>query len=94
MLWLTVVLGVAHPQARVINLLFFLPSAVIACIFRRKQGTLHFKKVFPAMISGCIAAGVFSYLGAAIDLHMIKKLFGILLLATGIREILYKPKRT
>ena len=29
-LWLTLVLGMEHPQARLINLLFFLPSAIVA----------------------------------------------------------------
>ena len=37
-LWLTLALGMAHPQARVINLLFFLPSAVIASFFPVEAG--------------------------------------------------------
>ena len=91
-LWLTLVLEMAHPQARIINLLFFIPSAVISSLFRWKQGKLDYKKVFPAVIAGCIAAGVFSFIGRHIELTILKKLFGILLLITGIREILYKPK--
>lgn len=92
-LWLTLVLGVDHPQARILNLLFFLPSAIVASLFRWRQGTLHIKKVLPAIITGCIAAGVFSYISNVIDVSMLKKLFGILLLLTGIRELLYKPKK-
>lgn len=91
-LWLTLVLGMAHPQARILNLLFFLPSAVVASVFRWRQGTLKLKKILPAIIVGCISAGVFSYVSTVVDIAMLKKLFGILLLGTGIREILYKPR--
>ena len=36
-LWLTVVLGTDPQTARSINLLFFLPAAIIACCFRWEQ---------------------------------------------------------
>lgn len=91
-LWLTLVLEFAYPEAKVLNLLFFLPSAIIASVFRLKQGSLPIKKVMPAVLIGCIAAVIFSRLGRCIDTAYIKKFFGILLLFTGIREILYKPK--
>ena len=35
-LWFTLVLQMDHGTARIINLLFFIPSAVIASIFRWK----------------------------------------------------------
>lgn len=92
-LWLTLVLGMPHPQARILNLLFFLPSAIVASVFRWKQGTLDIKKVLPAIISGCLVAAAFSLLGQNMDTTILKKLFGGLLLITGIRELLYKPKK-
>jgi len=91
-LWLTLILGKAHPQARLINLLFFLPSALIASLFRWKQGTLDIKKVLPAMIGGCTAAGICSYFSTHLEMEVLKKLFGALLLITGIRELMYKPR--
>lgn len=92
-LWLTLVLGMPHPQARILNLLFFLPCAVVSSVFRWKQGKLDIKKVLPAIISGCVAAAGFSLLGQKLDMTLLKKLFGGLLLITGIRELLYKPKK-
>lgn len=92
-LWLNFALAMPQPQARILNLLFFLPSAVIASVFRWKQGNLNFRMVLPAIISGCLAAAVFSLLGQSLDLTLLKRLFGILLLITGIRELLYKPKK-
>ncbi len=92
-IYLTLVLGMEHSQARILNLLFFLPSAIIASLFRWKQGKLDFKKVLPAIIAGCIAAGVCSFLSNTMDIALLKKLFGGLLIVTGIRELMYKPKQ-
>lgn len=92
-LWLTLVLGIEHPVARTINLLFFLPSAIVACLFRWKQGTLDFKKVLPAIIAGCGAAAVFAWISTFIDISLLRKLFGGLLLLTGLRELFYRPRK-
>ena len=92
-LWLTLVLEMAQPQARIYNLLFFLPSAIVASIFRWKQGKIDLPKILPAILAGCIAAGVFSYVGSILDVTVLKKLFGGLLILTGIRELLYKQKK-
>ena len=91
-LWLTLVLEMPQADARGINLLFFLPSAVIACWFRRKQGALNIKKILPAAAAGCAAAAIFSAVGARMDTMLLKKLFGILLIATGLRELFYRSK--
>lgn len=92
MLWLTLVLGMPQAEARVINLLFFLPSALVACLFRWKQGQLQLKKVLPAIVAGSISAAVFSCWSVGWDVALLRKLFGTLLLITGIRELLYRPK--
>lgn len=92
MLWLTIVLGIDHRIARGINLLFFLPSASIACIYHCKQGRVNLKSILPAVIAGCIAAGLCSWLGSALNLELLKKLFGGLLIITGLRELFYRPK--
>lgn len=91
-LWLTLVLDVESSNARTMNLLFFLPAATISCLFRWKQGRLPIKKLLPAVITGCLSAVAFSYLGQEMDGDWIKKLFGVLLLVTSIRELLYRPK--
>lgn len=92
-IWLTLVLGMEHLPARNINLLFFIPSAIIACFFRWKQGKLDLKKILPAILLGCINAALFSFLSRNIDITVLKKLFGILLLMTGVRELLYRPRK-
>lgn len=92
-LWLTLILNTDHSIARSINLLFFIPCAIVSSIFRWKQGTLNFPKILPAILAGCIGAAIFSLVSKQIDISLLKKLFGILLLFTGLRELLYKPKK-
>lgn len=92
-LWLTLVLHLDHAEARAINLLFFIPTALAAIPFRWKQGHIPWKKIIPAMAGGCIAALAFSWLGSGMDLVHLRKLFGVLLLVTGFRELCYRPRK-
>lgn len=93
MLWLTLVVGISQPEARVYNLIFFIPTAIISSLFRKKQGTLPLKLIWPAILAGCLFAALFTFWGRQWELALVKKLFGGLLLVTGIRELLYKPKK-
>lgn len=91
-LWLTLILDTPPDTARAMNLIFFLPTAIISSLFRRKQGVLPLKKVLPGIIAGCFTAAIFSLVSREISVSALRKLFGILLLATGIKELMYKPK--
>lgn len=91
-LWLTLAVQMDYPQARFINLLFFIPAAVISSLFRWKQGSLNLKKVLPGILAGCVAAAICTWLGSRIETDLLKKFFGGLLLLTGVRELLYKQK--
>lgn len=93
MLWLTLVVNMEHSIARTINLLFFIPSAIVASLFRWRQGSLDLKKILPAILAGCAAAAVFAWLSTQLDISILKKLFGVLLLATGLRELFYRPRK-
>ena len=92
-LWLSFVVGMDPITVRGINLLFFIPSALIAICFRWKQGSICWKKIIPAMIAGCVSALLFSWLGSLFDMAMLKKLFGIILILTGIKELFYRPRK-
>ena len=91
-IWLTAVLGTDPATARGINLLFFLPGALIAVLFRRKQGTVKWCNVLPPAVAGCIAAAIFSYFSTVWDTEILKKVFGSILIAAGIRELFWKSK--
>lgn len=92
-LWLSTVIGMDHITARGINLLFFIPAACIACLFRWRQGNLDLPTILPAAISGCVFALLGSWISTIIDTALLKQLLGILLVATGIRELFYRPRK-
>lgn len=86
-LWLTQVLAVPQAQAQGINLLFFLPSALVACLFAGRQGRLRRDVAIPAMIAGAVAAALCAWLAAGLDEKVLKKIFSFLLLAAGLWEM-------
>ena len=87
MVWLTAVLGISAITARSINLLFYLPGAAIAILFRKHQGKIQWKSVLPPALAGCAAAAVCSRLSTAVDNSWLQKVFGIILIIAGLREL-------
>lgn len=92
-LWLTLIAQMPQEEARNINLLFFLPTALIASLFRWKKGNLQIKKILPAILSGIAAAALFTWLSRHISSDTLRAPFGILLLVTGARELFYRPRK-
>ena len=92
LLWLTLMMGTDPSTARTINLLFFLPAALVSCYFRWKNGTLELNRILPAILAGCLGAAMGTWFSGHLDIGMMKKGFGILLMGTGIRELLWKKK--
>ncbi len=93
LLWLTLVLGVENASAQVVNLLFFLfagGSAVLTRLLRREA---NLRLVLPAIAAGCAAAGVFSFAGRMLPESWLQRGFGLLLLAIGLKELLYRGRK-
>ena len=90
LLWLTLVVGMEPGQARVMNLLFFLPSAVIATAFRWKQSKPNWQLTLPAVGAALLGALLGNWLGPSLDMDILKKALGVLFLLTGIRELRQK----
>lgn len=91
--WLTAVLEWNIQEARAVNLLFFLPAALIACFIRFRRGTLNWKAVIPATLSGCVFAVAGSIIASWINTDTLQKLFGILLLLAGAKELFYRERK-
>lgn len=92
LLWLTMVVGMPQQDARMVNLLFYLPAAFITLLLRKKQGLLPVRPLLPGMAAGCAAAFLFSRLENILDAVLMKKAFGVLLLFLGIRELFYRRR--
>lgn len=91
-LWLTQVIGMEPTIARTINLMFFVTAAGSVSIIRLKNKEIPWRSILPAIITGCVAALTFTYIGKHLDTNALKKLFGGLLLVTGVRELFYRDK--
>ncbi len=91
-LWLTQVLTTPQQEAQGINLLFFLPAALVASVFNLRQGRLKWKIALPAMILGCLGAGLAAWVATGLEEGALGKVFGFLLLAAGLWE-LFAPQR-
>lgn len=91
-LFLTMIAHVDTATARSINLLFFLPCALCSSLFRLKQKALPLKKLLLPIAVGCTTAAAASALAPQLDTTLLKKLFGLLLLLTSLRELCYHKK--
>lgn len=92
LLWLTLVVKIPVEDARLINLMFFIPAASIVGFKAVKENHIEIKKLLPAAVVGCICAFLFSKVSENLPIPLLKKLFGIILLLTGFREIVYRPR--
>ena len=92
LLWMTLVLGADPAQARVMNLMFFLPSALIATAFRWKQSKPDWHHILPAAGAGLLGAVIGNLLSPILPHDLLKKAFGVLFLLAGVREIFFRPK--
>lgn len=80
--------------AQSVNLLFFIPTAIIALIIHIKNRRIDYKMAVPIIITGFLGAFAGSRLAMALPENNLKKWFGIFLLAMGIYEIFSKDKKT
>lgn len=93
MLWLTLVLGAEQEYARLMNLMFFIPCALAVSIFRWRQGKMDWKPTLMAIAAGCVGSVIGNLWRVHLDMALMRKIFGLLFVICGIRELLYRPKK-
>ena len=82
----------SQQQAQSINIIYFVPTAVVALIRHKKDGNIEVKTVKTIVAWGIIGAAAGAVIATSIDSDSLKKLFGIFLLVMGIMEIFKKKK--
>ena len=50
-------------------------------------------QLYPAILGGCVGAVCGSIIAKMLPITLLRKLFGLLLVITGIRELRYRPKK-
>lgn len=90
MLWLTCVMGIGQRDAAGMNLLYFLACAPPALFSHWKNGLIDKKAALLCILAGIPLSIVGCLLAAQLDLSLIRRGFGILLLWIGVRELFTK----
>ncbi len=92
LIYLTVFLGLPQLQAQGVNLVFFIPVALVALIIHWKNGLVKWKIVLPCVLVGL--PGVWAGVQAAtwFSEALLGKLFAVFLAVIGFRELLPAKK--
>ena len=94
MVYLTALAAFPQKIAQGINLLYFIPTAAASLLLHSKHHQVEWKAVLPAALCGCATAAGFSLLSLGLELGLLKKLFGVFLIFTGLSELRKKPSST
>lgn len=89
---LTSFLNVKQQTAQAANLIFFIPTAIVAIIIHFKNKNVD-KEVGKKLILPCVVgAGIGAYITQFLETEKLRKYFGIFLLIIGILEMIMTIK--
>lgn len=91
-LYLTLYRNIPQLNAQGINLIFFIPSAVLAIIMHTRNHLIDWKIAVKYILYGLIGVAI-GYLALKfIDEKIIAKIFSVILILTGLKELFSKKK--
>lgn len=79
--------------AQSVNLIFFIPTAVVALAVHIRNKRIDFRTAIPIIIFGLLGAYIGSRLAVRLPGAILKKYFGVFLLILGIYEGVRKDKK-
>ena len=84
---LVYVLGIEQHVAQATNLIFFIPTSIIAIIINLKNKNIALQSAILISIFGILGAIIGANISIRIDVNILKKCFGIFLAIVAIHEI-------
>ncbi len=84
---LSLFMGIEQHIAQATNLVFFIPTSIMAIITNIKQKNIDFKIAIPIVFSGIVGAIIGAVISNKLDVHTLKKYFGIFLALIALLEI-------
>ncbi len=84
---LSFVLGIEQHTAQATNLIFFIPTSIVAIIVNFKNKNIDIKQAIIISIFGVLGAIIGANIAIYMDVKMLKKGFGIFLIFVTINEI-------
>ncbi|AEV69555.1 sulfite exporter TauE/SafE family protein [Acetivibrio clariflavus] len=79
--------------AQSVNLIFFIPTAVVALVIHIKNRRIDFKTAIPIAVFGLLGAFIGSRFAIKLPGSVLKKYFGVFLLILGIYEMIRKDEK-
>ncbi len=93
-LYLTLFLSTEQLEAQGINLLFFLPCAVISIIRQCVKKLIDWKTVIRLIVGGIVGVGIGIWIANVIKTDLLSKIFAVFLLIMGTYELFSKKEVT
>lgn len=90
---LSIFYGVGQHSAQAINLIAFIPMAVVSLIIHFKNGLVKFKHVALMVLSGLASCVIGVYVARAMSGEALKKCFGFFLLALSAFQLVCGLKK-
>ncbi len=92
-IYLTALLGIEQMKAQGINLIFFIPIAVLSVAIYLKRGQIKLKPLLPYILAALPGAVLGTTLGGLLGNGLLHKLFGVALILLGLKEFFSKSKK-
>ena len=91
LVYMTAFAGVEQRLAQGINLLYFLPAGLLALPAHVKNGYIETPVLLPAIGAGLVCAALAAWAATAMEVELLRKLFGAFLIVVGLMELFTKP---
>lgn len=88
--FLTLFLEYSRDEAAVMNLIFFIPIALLSVIIYLKQKQIDVKKAVGLALSGLLGSVLGVYLSGVIETSLLSKIFGGILISISIKTLFSK----
>jgi uncharacterized membrane protein YfcA len=91
-IYLVIFVNIPQLTAQGINLIFFIPCAILATIIYSFKKQIDFKKIYPIIIGGIFGALIASLFLKSLENQLLTKVFAIFLITMGVTN-LFKLKK-
>lgn len=91
LLYLTTMLAVEQKEAQLVNLIFFIPIAILSIIMHVKNKLINFESVTPCIIGGVLGIIVGILLNSYVSNDFLSKIFGVFLVGFGVKLLFTNP---
>ncbi len=94
LIYLSVFTETEQAIAQGINILFFLPIALVSTVIHARNKLIDWKTVWKYAVVGVVGAVIGSIVSGFIDTSLLRKMFGVFLIIIALKELFFKaPNR-